>query len=413
MKINKPRGTRDFLPEDTRKRRYIENKLRQTAKRWGYNEIKTPTFEHIELFTLKSGEGILGEIYNFKDKGDREIALRPELTAPVIRLYVSELQRAPRPIKLYYFDNCFRYERPQKGRFREFWQFGAEIIGSPRPEADAEVIALACRMLHEAGVDGELHVGHLGIIRTLFTGLDTDTQGQIMRLVDKKDDKGLEDYLEEIDADIEMRRKLFELIGLTGSSAVDEAKALLGDIEELETFRTLLELLDTHGLDYTVNFGIARGLDYYTGMVFEIYSSGLGAQNQVCGGGSYRLAQLFGGKEVESTGFALGFDRVMEVCMIEPPAEDRAVVVCFDETRKEGIRIADSLREHLIVDVDVMGRSFSAQLKFANTIRARWAVIVGEDEVAQGKVALKDMESGKQELLDPGELILRLKARPT
>ncbi len=410
MKINKPRGTRDFLPEDTRKRRYIENKLRQTAKRWGYNEIKTPTFEHIELFTLKSGEGILGEIYNFKDKGDREIALRPELTAPVIRLYVSELQRAPRPIKLYYFDNCFRYERPQKGRFREFWQFGAEVIGSPRPEADAEVIALACRMLHEAGVDGELHVGHLGIIRTLFTGLDTDTQGQIMRLVDKKDDKGLEDYLEEIDADIEMRQKLFELIGLTGSSAVDEAKALLGGIEELETFQTLLELLDTHGLDYTVNFGIARGLDYYTGMVFEIYSSGLGAQNQVCGGGSYRLAQLFGGKEVDSTGFALGFDRVMEVCMIEPPAEDRAVVVCFDETRKEGIRIADSLREHLIVDVDVMGRSFSAQLKFANTVRARWAVIVGEDEVAQGKVALKDMESGKQELLDPQELILRLKA---
>lgn len=410
MKINKPRGTRDFLPEDTRKRRYIENKLRQTAKRWGYNEIKTPTFEHIELFTLKSGEGILGEIYNFKDKGDREIALRPELTAPVIRLYVSELQRAPRPIKLYYFDNCFRYERPQKGRFREFWQFGAEVIGSPRPEADAEVIALACRMLHEAGVDGELHVGHLGIIRTLFEGLDTDTQGQIMRLVDKKDDKGLEDYLEEIDADIEMRQKLFELIGLTGSSAVDEAKALLGGIEELETFQTLLELLDTHGLDYTVNFGIARGLDYYTGMVFEIYSSGLGAQNQVCGGGSYRLAQLFGGKEVESTGFALGFDRVMEVCMIEPPAEDRAVVVCFDETRKEGMRIADSLREHLIVDVDVMGRSFSAQLKFANTVRARWAVIVGEDEVAQGKVALKDMESGKQELLDPEELILRLKA---
>ncbi len=410
MKINKPRGTRDFLPEDTRKRRYIENKLRQTAKRWGYNEIKTPTFEHIELFTLKSGEGILGEIYNFKDKGDREIALRPELTAPVIRLYVSELQRAPRPIKLYYFDNCFRYERPQKGRFREFWQFGAEVIGSPRPEADAEVIALACRMLHEAGVDGELHVGHLGIIRTLFTGLDTETQGQIMRLVDKKDDKGLEDYLEEIDADIEMRQKLFELIGLTGSSAVDEAKALLGGIEELETFQTLLELLDTHGLDYTVNFGIARGLDYYTGMVFEIYSSGLGAQNQICGGGSYRLAQLFGGKEVESTGFALGFDRVMEVCMIEPPAEDRAVVVCFDETRKEGMRIADSLREHLIVDVDVMGRSFSAQLKFANTVRARWAVIVGEDEVAQGKVALKDMESGKQELLDPKELILRLKA---
>jgi histidyl-tRNA synthetase len=408
MKINRPRGTRDFLPEDTRKRRYIETKLRQTAKRWGYNEIKTPTFEQIELFTLKSGEGILGEIYNFKDKGNREMALRPELTAPVIRMYVNELQRAPKPVKLYYFDNCFRYERPQKGRFREFWQFGAELIGSPRPEAEAEVIALACRMLEDAGVDGELNVGHLGVIRTLFTGLDAAIQGQIMRLVDKKDDKGLEDYLEEIDADIQMREKLFELIGLTGSDAVDEAKRLLGDIEELKTFQALLDLLDIHGLDYTVNFGIARGLDYYTGMVFEIYSSGLGAQNQVCGGGSYRLAHLFGGKDIESTGFALGFDRVMEVCTAQPPEESRVVVVCFDETRKEGMRIAQTLREHMVVDMDVMGRSFGAQLKFANNVGVKWAVIIGEDEVAQGKVALKDMESGEQEILDPDELVKRL-----
>ncbi len=410
MKINRPRGTRDFLPDDTRKRRYIETKLRSTARNWGYNEIKTPTFEHLELFTVKSGEGILGVIYNFTDKGDREIALRPELTAPVLRMYVNELQRAPKPVKLYYFDNCFRYERPQKGRFREFWQFGAEVIGSPRPEAEAEVIALASHMLEDAGADGELHVGHLGIIRTLFTGLDTATQGQIMRLVDKKDDKGLEDYLEEIDADIGMREKLFELIGLTGSDAVQEAKRLLGDIEELETFQALLDLLNIHGLDYTVNFGIARGLDYYTGMVFEIYSSGLGAQNQVCGGGSYRLAHLFGGKDIESTGFALGFDRVMEVCTAQPPEESRVVVVCFDETRKEGMQIAKTLREHMIVDVDVMGRSFGAQLKFANNVGARWAVIIGEDEVAKNKVALKDMESGEQEILDSDELVKRLTA---
>lgn len=408
MMIQKPRGTRDFLPDENRKRRFIESKLRQTAKRWGYNEIKTPTFEQIELFTIKSGEGILGELYNFKDKGDREMALRPELTAPVVRMYVNELQRASKPVKLFYFDNCFRYERPQKGRFREFWQFGAELIGSPRPEADAEVIALACRMLKDAGVDGELNVGHLGIIRTLFTGMDSATQGQIMRLVDKKDDRGLEDYLETINADIGMREKLFELIGLTGSDAVKEARRLLGDIEELETFRSLLDLLDIHDLDYTVNFGIARGLDYYTGMVFEIYSSDLGAQNQVCGGGSYRLAHLFGGKDIESTGFALGFDRVMEVCTALPPEESRVVVVCFDETRREGMRIARTLREHMIVDIDVMGRSFAAQLKFANNVHARWAVIIGEDEVAKGKVILKDMESGDQDILAPDELVRRL-----
>lgn len=410
MKIQKPRGTRDFLPEENQKRRYIENRLRDVARRWGYREIKTPTFENIDLFTIKSGEAILGEIYNFKDKGDREMALRPELTAPVMRMYVDELQRAPKPVKLYYFDNCFRYERPQKGRFREFWQFGAELIGSPRPEADAEVIALACRMLKEAGVDGELHVGHLGVIRTLFQGLDDDMQSQIMRLVDKRDDKGLETYLEEIDAEIEMREKLFELIGLTGNDTVEVARKLVGDVEDLQTFQTLLNLLDNYGLTYTINFGIARGLDYYTGMVFEIYSSRLGAQNQVCGGGSYRLARLFGGEDTASTGFGLGFDRIMEVCTIENPEEVRAVVVYFEETQNDAMRIAVTLREHMIIDLDVMGRGFGAQLKYANTIGAKWVVIVGEDEMAQGKVALKDMDSGEQVLVDIDELIQRLKS---
>jgi len=410
MKIQKPRGTRDFLPEDMRKRRFYENRLRDVATRWGYQEIKTPTFESIELFTVKSGEGILGELYNFKDKGDREMALRPELTAPVMRMYVNELQRTPKPVKLYYFDNCFRYERPQKGRFREFWQFGAELIGSPRPEADAEVIALACRMLRAAGVEGELHVGHLGIIRTLLQGLDDVVQGQIMRLVDKKDDKGLEDYLEEIDADIEMRERLFELIGLRGSEAVAEARNLVGEIEDLNTFQELLNLLDVYGLEYTINFGIARGLDYYTGMVFEIYSSGLGAQNQVCGGGSYRLAKLFGGEDVASTGFGLGFDRVMEVRTIDVPVDDKVVVVSFEETRDEAMRITAMLREHLIVDMDVMGRSFGAQLKYANTKGAKWAVIAGEDEISQGKVSLKNMDSGQQELVNIDELVQKIKS---
>jgi histidyl-tRNA synthetase len=409
MKIQRPRGTRDFLPGESKKRLYIENKLRDTARRWGYQEVKTPTFEHTELFTIKSGEGILGEIYNFKDKGDREIALRPELTAPVMRMYVNELQRAPKPIKLYYFDNCFRYERPQKGRFREFWQFGAELIGSPMPEADAEVIALACTMLKEAGVDGTLHVGHLGVIRTLFTGLDEGVQSQIMRLVDKKDDKGLEEYLEEINADIDMREKLFELIGLTGNDAVEEAKKLVGANEDLNIFQALLNILDIYGLDYTIDFGIARGLDYYTGMVFEIYSSELGAQNQVCGGGSYRLAQLFGGKDIDSTGFALGFDRVMEVCAIEPPAENIIVVIYFDTTRQDALRIAEALRKHFIVDIDVMGRGFGAQLKYANTIGAKWAVIVGEDEISQGKVGLKDMETHEQLQVDADKLLQQLK----
>ncbi len=399
MEIQRPRGTRDFLPDEMARRRYIENRLSMVAKHWGYGEIKTPTFEHIELFTIKSGEGILGEIYNFKDKGGRDIALRPELTAPVVRMYVEELQRSPKPLKFYYFDNCFRYERPQKGRFREFFQFGVEIIGSARQEADAEVIALAVEMLNSVGVKGDLHVGHLGIVRALLKDIQPEHQSKIMRLVDKKDDKGLEEFLDEIRAPDEMRGKLFRIIGLRGINAVHEARELAGDIEAIAQLETLLNLLDVYGLEYQVDLGIARGLDYYTGMVFEIYCEGLGAQNQVCGGGSYRLAPLFGGEDTPSTGYAIGFDRIMEICEVKPDETKRIVVVSFDDTRKEAIVIANKLRAHVSTYIDVMGRKFKDQISYANTIGASHVVFVGKNELDAGKVALKDMRTGEQVLL--------------
>ncbi len=405
MEVKRPRGTRDFLPEEMSTRKYVESKMRDVAQRWGYGEIKTPTFEHIEVFTLKSGEEILGEIYNFMDKGDREIALRPELTAPVIRMYVEELQRSARPLKFYYFDNCFRYERPQKGRFREFFQFGVEIIGSARPESEAEVIAMAVEMLKSAGVQGDLHVGNLGIVRTLLKDLQPEHQSKIMRYVDKKDDNGLDDFLDHINAPDEMRGKLFRLIGLRGINAVPEARELLGDIESISQFEALLDLLDVYGLEYQVDLGIARGLDYYTGMVFEIYCEGLGAQNQVCGGGSYRLAQLFGGEDTPSTGYAIGFDRIMEICEVKTEAMRRIVVVSFEDTRKEAIVIAQKLREHVPVYIDVMGRKFKDQISYANTLGASHIVIVGRNELDAGKVALKNMKTGDQVLVTVEEVL--------
>ncbi|PWB52167.1 MAG: histidine--tRNA ligase [Candidatus Methanoperedenaceae archaeon] len=408
MELQKPRGTRDFLPEEMNKRRYIENKLRGVAGHWGYGEIKTPTFEHIELFTMKSGEGILGEIYNFKDKGEREIALRPELTAPVVRMYVEELQRSPKPLKFFYFDNCFRYERPQKGRFREFFQFGVEIIGSARPESDAEVIALAVEMLKSAGVRGDLHVGNLGIVRALINEIGPEHQSKIMRLVDKKDDKGLEEFLDTINAPDDIKGKLFRLIGLHGENATHEARELVGDIEAIKQFKALLELLDVYGLEYQVDFGIARGLDYYTGMVFEIYCEGLGAQNQVCGGGSYRLAALFGGEDTPSTGYAIGFDRIMEICEVYPEPAKRIVVVSFEDTRKEAIVIANRLREHIDTYLDVMGRKLKDQIAYANTIGASHVIIVGRNELDAGKLALKDMKTGEQELVSMEEVVKRI-----
>ncbi|SFM16872.1 histidine--tRNA ligase [Methanolobus profundi] len=411
MKITKPRGTRDFLPEDTKKRRYVESILRQVVKNWGFSEVITPTFENLELFTLKSGEGIIGELYNFKDKGDREMTLRPELTAPVMRMYVNEMQAHQQPLKLYYFENCFRYERPQKGRFREFWQFGVELIGSRKMDADAEVIALATEMLKTVGIKGDLNVNNLGVIRHLLSVLESEEQSKIMRLVDKKDYEGLDTFLEEINAPAVLRQKLIELISLTGNDAITKARDILGDLPEIDDFQELLTMLDAYGVEYTINFGIARGLDYYTGTVFEIYAEGLGAQNQVCGGGSYQLIQLFGGGDVPSTGFGLGFDRIMEVCELETPDDVPVVIIAKDSTRLDAIKAANKLREHMPVYNDLMKRNFKAQLSYANNMGAKHVLIIGEKEVEASKVMLKDMSSGEQELLTIDEVIQKLTDR--
>ena len=183
-----PRGTRDFTPEETEKRRYVEENMLSTFKSFGYKEIQTPTFETLELFTAKSGDLIIDEIYAFSDKGGRELALRPELTAPVIRFYVEKMQMEPKPLKFFYFGNCFRYDRPQKGRYREFWQAGCEIVGTNTPEAYAELVAMAYTILKNVGLKNiKLNIGNLNIINSTFTqlGLSKDDQKILLPLIDK------------------------------------------------------------------------------------------------------------------------------------------------------------------------------------------------------------------------------------
>ncbi len=403
MKLNRPRGTRDFTPAETEKRRYIENRMRGTAEKWGYEEVKTPTFEHSELFTIKSGEAILGELYAFKDKGGREIALRPELTAPVLRMYVNEMSVSPKPIRLYYFENCFRYERPQKGRFREFWQFGVELIGSNRAEAEAEAIALAAAIVSDIGLEADLRIGHLGVVRGVLNDLDAEMQADAMRLMDKKDIDSLETLLADHP---DVKERLLPLI----DADLDRARSIVGDTVALGELRDALTVLDHYDVRYEVDFGIVRGLDYYTGMVFEMYAAGLGAQNQICGGGTYRLAQLFGGAETPSCGFAIGFDRVLEVCEAEPPHEPRVVVVYLPDVVEDAIRVAGRLRADggVRTTIDISGRKFGQQLKHADAIGADYAVIVGAKEVEASMVTLRDMQTGEQEMIGLDDAVLRI-----
>jgi histidyl-tRNA synthetase len=424
MEISRPRGTRDFLSKEMKQRKHVENTFRRVFENYGYGEIKTPIFEDLSLFTMKSGEAIKEEIYHFKDKGERDLALRPELTAPVARLYLNELQRSPKPIKMYYFGSCFRYERPQAGRFRQFWQFGCELIGGKSPEAEAEVIAMAAHCLEEIGLtDYEFHIGNLGIIRSLLNDAEIpgEEQGQIMGLVDKGDVEELENLLNNMNISESLKEILLKLIEITGhNEVVDEVRAIIkkceGAFKALDDLEDLLNHLETFGFtNYIVNLGIARGLDYYSGMVFEIYVHGLGAQKQISGGGTYNLIEIFGGEPVESTGFAFGFDRVMEALKnqnAEIPVKghvDVFVAPLSSNMRQDSFKIAQNLRRNGIsADVDLARKKVKKILSYADHLGVKYSVLVGARDVESGKVTVKNMESGNQELVDLDNLAIKL-----
>ena len=420
MEFARPRGTRDFLFDEMRQRKKAESTLRKIFESYGYQEIKTPLFEELKLFTTKSGEEIVDQLYNFKDKSDRELTLRPEITAPVARLYLNELEKtAVKPIKLYYYGSCFRYERPQKGRFRQFWQFGCELIGAKTPQGEAEVIALCTDSINALGITtADVNINHLGIIRGLFShfNISDETQREIMVVIDKGDKDLLIESLSGdnpvIDND-ELNQILLKLIDLVGD------KSILSDVEELiapydeskaalEELKELIDLLEDFDVEnYTLNLGVARGLDYYTGIVFEIYVPELGAQKQICGGGSYSLVKVFGGQEVESTGFALGFDRLMnaieELTEVEELGShlDIYVIPITEDVRSEAYKITQLLRRNGIkADVDLNNKKFRKLMNYADKIKVEKIALMGPKELEDGKITIKDMVSGDQELID-------------
>lgn len=391
--LQKPRGTRDFLPDEMEARRSVEGRLREVARRWGYREVCTPEFEDLELFTMRSGAGIIEEMYVFEDKGGRKLALRPEITAAVIRMYVNEAKVAPKPIRWCYFADCFRYERPQKGRYRQFWQFGVELIGADTAPADAEVIMLAAAMLDATGARYELKVGHLSLMKSLLAGLDPAAQRKVMAHLDKKDFDGLSATLAELSRP-DLARALTDLVACR---TLPEVFAIAGNIPEKDRIEETIRFLDAAGLQYSLNFGIARGLDYYTGIVFEAFADNLGAENQILGGGTYRLAQLFGGDDVASCGFAIGFDRVMvSLGEVEKKKEPVVAVLCSAEGRERALAVASAFRTAgLRAEADIMGRGIGAQVTHASKT-ADFAVIIGKREAESGDVTIKNLATGEQ-----------------
>lgn len=410
--IQRPRGCRDFPREQMDRRRELLAGLRDAAAGFGYGEIGLPTFEHLDLFTLKSGEDIKKQMYTFKDKGGRDLALRPEMTASAMRFYAGELQNLPKPLKLYYYGNCFRYERPQKGRFREFWQFGVEFIGSSTAAALAELVALARTMMIGSGVAGfELRIGYIDIMKTVLDSLSIpeEARASALMLIDKGNLEGLEELLYEHGAapmQVSDITRLLEEPADTGLLSV--VRNLDGEYpgldEHVRRFDEFLRSLDMFGVaGHKVDLGIVRGLDYYTGMVFEIHVDTLGAESQICGGGEYSLVPLFGGREVSTSGFAVGFDRVMLALEsqgheFQKRNVDIFIIPVSSEELSRAAEISCQLREAgLRVDMELRGRNPKKAMKYANSSGASFAGIIGENEVRGASVMVKNMMSGEQE----------------
>jgi histidyl-tRNA synthetase len=403
-----PRGTRDFIPEEMLKRRFLQQRMEAVFRRFGYGEIQTPTFESLELFTAKSGASILDELYNFTDKGGRELALRPELTAPVIRCYIERLQMAPKPLKLFYFGNCFRYDRPQKGRYREFWQAGCELIGTDTPEAQAELVALAHSILKGIGLQHiVLNIGNLHVIHAMFAKLRISdaVKKDLLPFIDKSQ---YEDLFSALRANDISQADTEAFLEILQTPDLDKIQAYVRGHEkaesELARLRGIMELLQTSfGIpDVRVKIGIVRGLDYYKGLVFEIEAPVLGAEKQLCGGGDYELVGLFGGTPVAQAGFAIGFDRALLALETErftfpSPSLDAFVIPVTETAIGTALTVAQQLRSQgLAVDLDLLRRGIGKSLKYASTQQSRYAVIIGPKELEGGTVTLRNMKDGIQ-----------------
>ena len=427
--VQAPRGTRDFGPRDMATRRSVEATMRGVFQRFGYHEVQTPTFEELALFTAKSGEGIIDELYAFQDKGGRDLALRPELTAAVMRFYHDALSVEPKPLKLYYFGNCFRYDRPQKGRYREFWQMGCELVGPETPESVGEVLACGVGLLTAAGLnDLVVRVGDIRILQGALAAIghpEPTGRGALMRLIDKWDLERLPAALAEdgvAPAGIDWFLALHDQTGLEGlrrhlAAAPGDARDAPAAVEALAEMVAAATALGVPATAVRIDPLIARGLDYYTGLVFEVDAPALGAEKQLLGGGRYDLSGVFDAEPVGTCGFGLGFDRTLvalaeEQALPQPAATlDAYVAPIGDAPRARALALTADLRAAgLCVEVDLMRRNPGKNLKAAAARGARFAIVIGERELEAGTATVKELASGAQETIPLDAVPARLGA---
>ena len=407
--INIPKGTKDMLPSEAYKWHYVEDIARRTAHSFGFKEIRTPTFEHTELFLRGVGETtdiVNKEMYTFNDKGDRSMTLRPEGTAGVARSYIENgLAQNGLPLKTYYIASIFRYEKPQNGRLREHHQFGVEMYGSDLPKADVEVISLANTFLRNVGLtELALNINSIGCKecrakynQALKEYIGANLEGMCATCKSRFDKNPLRI--------LDCKEERCKAITANAPKILDY---LCDDCKE--HFEGVQKGLTALGIAFTVNPGIVRGLDYYTRTVFEFVSTDIGAQGTVCGGGRYNhLVEEVGGKPTPAAGFGLGLERLLLVLentnnlRAEEKGIDVYVAPLGERASDESQAICQQLRvAGLSAETDLMGRSLKAQMKYADKINAHYVAIIGDDELDQGVATVKNMKEGesKQITLD-------------
>jgi histidyl-tRNA synthetase len=415
MEIKRPRGTQDFLPQATAVWQRLEAHIHGLCRRYGYQEIRTPIFEGTELFSRGVGQTtdiVTKEMFTFADRGERSLTLRPEGTASVARAYTeNKLYGQPGPQKLYYLGAMFRQERPQAGRYHEFHQFGAELLGTDDALADAEIIALAWELLTSLGLEGlELHLNSVGC-------------PVCRRDYHSKLQEHLAPLAEELCADCRERLGKNPLRVLDCKK--EKCRALTADAPLLTEhicpecaahFAEVKMLLDAAALPYTIDPRLVRGLDYYQKTAFEVLAAGLGAQNAVCGGGRYDgLVEEIGGPRTPGSGFALGLERLVSLLELSGklPATEEPLLVNVAAVGAEALPqafalLCDLRRQGIRALIGVQGRSLKSQVKYADRVGAAFVIFLGAEELEQGVVRLRNMGTGEEKLVSPADLLSHL-----
>lgn len=411
--INIPKGTKDVLPFESYKWHYVEDIVRKVAKNFGAEEIRTPTFEHTELFLRGVGDTtdiVNKEMYTFEDKGKRSITLKPEGTAGVARSFIENgLQNRAMPLKMYYITPVFRYERPQAGRLREHHQFGVEFYGAKGADIDAEVILLAYTVLTELGLNVKLNINSMGCEKCrkdYNNALKEYLKDNYDNLCETCQTRYKKNPLRILDCKVDTCKELVKSAPMITDYLCDDCRA---HFEKLKT------LLDVAGLEYNVNPLIVRGLDYYTKTVFEFITTDLGSQGTVCGGGRYdNLIKQLGGGDVAGAGFGMGLERILMLMEakgieIKEPAPCKLFVATLgDEAYKKAFQIVSALRQKGVhADLDHMDRSIKAQFKYSDKIKAEYVATIGESELNEGFVTLKKMSDGSTEKIAIDDLLTR------